>query len=1220
MALMSTSATDQGAKFYPPEKRRIFWEQFPSKTVRVELKDGKNDVIFEMDLEAPAHWSDNSLRVIASRYVHPLDESSVFRMIDRVCVTIAKAGLELGYFSDLENNNRKSRYARAQEFYESLYRMVLEQKAVWNSPVWFNVGLYDDPQVWACLIAELTDEMHGPTGIGALWETEWRTYKGGSGIGTNYGSLRAEGEYLSMKKGQSTGPMSFIRTSDAIAGTIKSGGKNRRAAKMNVMDADHPDIVEFVRSKAWAEDVAHVLIDAGYDVGMNGEHSYLIPYQNANHSVRLDGVNFFDALDKGEDWPLQWRSDNLEPNYIPASELWNEIAQAAWKSADPGLQFDDHIQSWHTTPSYGPIRASNPCLVGGTLVDTVEGRIKIRDLARMHSEGKELPLVWAFDLKTRMPVLRKIVRAWRTKKTKNLVRVTTDKGLKFLVTPDHRFLVGGGKGSANKPDVYIQAKDLKPGQSLRKVARGINKKRSMRRYIDTREGTKINSRYIWEQINGPIPDGYEIDHIDGDPTNDRPDNLQMLQEYEHGVKDSTGENNSRFIQVAESIILEAWEKAEEKYGEVIPSRWNRYIRDNDLVGTIPLARGDGRIRGKSWDEFADEVGDLRNDKVVKIELVEKSEPVSVYDLEVEGTHNFAISYGSEDDNPHSVIVHNCSEYLSNDDTVCNLASLNHLAFWEEKDGAPVFNEEAYIYAVRLMITSMDILVSISSYPRESIRKNVTELRQLGLGFANFGALLMWLGIPYDSKAGRSLGAALQSLMQASAAERSAEIAEQMGPHGAWEKDGNRHLQIMERHSHEALNWRMNDEEVFESLNWDAAEVISDIWNKSESNWDEALEKISEFGLRNAQLTVIAPTGTISFLMGCETQGIEPFYSFSAIKTLVGGGELDLSESSVVGAGLKRLKMFDKNENTNIEHWINGHPVFQTAVGPENVMRPEAHVLMMGAVQTSVSGAISKTANMPHDATVEEVAGIYRLAHQVGCKAIALYRDGSKFTQPLNVKKNVTEPPRDEIQVQNVNLNPTIDHTVPVRNSMPWTRKSTTHKFRIGSQSFYLTVGFYENGKPGEIFVTAGSEGTFPSGTMNAFAKAVSIGLQYGIPLNTFAEAFVGKAIFEPNGPVMSDNQDPNLKFSDSVVDYIFKWLTLDSKTGAEGTISWGSVSSGSDTVKINPGTFQVQGAIEDNENQPRIEKEICPLCGRWEMVPNGTCKVCLNCGETTGCG
>ena len=905
---MERSATEQRAKFYPQEDRIKFWAKFPSKIVDVEIKDADNNVIFEMNLTAPANWSDNSLRVIASRYVHPFDKSSIFRMVDRVCITIAKAGLQLGYFANHDDVKKAAR-----EFYEDLYTMVIEQKGVWNSPVWFNVGLDDKPQVWACLIAELTDEMGGDTGIGKLWETEWRTYKGGSGLGTNYGSLRGEGEFLAMKKGQSSGAMSFIRGSDTIAGTIKSGGKNRRAAKMNVMDIDHPDIVEFIQSKAWAEGVARVLMDAGYDVGMNGKHSFLVPYQNANHSVRMNGKEFFAALDSGEDVELRWRSDtDRENKKISAADLWEEITEAAWVSADPGLQFDDHIQSWHTTPSRGLIRASNPC----------------------------------------------------------------------------------------------------------------------------------------------------------------------------------------------------------------------------------------------------------------------------------------------------------SEYLSNDDTVCNLASINQLAYWHnDKAGDPVFDVNEYIRIIKLLILSQDILVSISSYPKDSIEKNVLELRQLGLGFANAGALLMWLGLPYDSDAGRSLMASLQYLMQAVAARRSAELARDHGPHGAWAQDGERHRKIMRRHSVEPLSWRKNDEQTFSFLNWYALDVINDIWNIGESEWAESLDLIDEYGLRNAQLTVIAPTGTISFLMGCETQGIEPFFSFSAIKTLVGGGELDLSESSVVVVGLSRLKNFVDNENANAATWINNHPLFATAMGPENILSPEAHVLMMGCIQPSVSGAISKTANLPNDATREDIANLYQLAWEVGCKAIAIYRDGSKFTQPLNVKKTNNSEIEEEAVIGFVN---SIEMGA-VRRPMPWTRKSTTHKFRIGAHSsFYLTAGFYEDGSLGEIFYTAGAEGTFTSGILGAFAKAVSIGLQYGIPLNVFAESFIGKAIFEPNGVVVSDNQDPALKFCDSVIDYTFKWLTIDSDTGEAGTITWGEAISRLPVKITLEGSYEPEGDIE-------YLPDPCPVCGRMKMVPNGTCALCMNCGETTGC-
>ncbi|HET9124221.1 MAG TPA: vitamin B12-dependent ribonucleotide reductase, partial [Solirubrobacteraceae bacterium] len=806
----------------------------PFDAVEWEIRDARighgDRISFEQpDVEFPRSWSQNATNIVAQKYFRgqlgsPAREHSVKQMIGRVAGTITVWGRERGYFAGEED---------AAIFQEELTHILLHQMAAFNSPVWFNVGFEESPQCSACFILSVEDEMESILG----WNTkEGKIFRGGSGSGINLSKIRGSMEPLS-KGGTASGPVSFMRGADAWAGTIKSGGKTRRAAKMIVLDVDHPDIRDFIWCKAKEEDKAAALRDAGFDMSIDGDGFYSIQYQNANNSVRVSDA-FMKAVANDEDWRLIARTTG-EPvgDPIPARQLMKEIAEAAWRCADPGVQYDTIINDWHTCPESGRINASNPC----------------------------------------------------------------------------------------------------------------------------------------------------------------------------------------------------------------------------------------------------------------------------------------------------------SEYMHVDDSACNLASLNLLKF-RRADGT--FDVESFTHAVDIVFLAQEIVVSPSSYPTEEIGDNARAFRQLGMGYANLGAYLMADGVPYDSDAGRGTAAAITALMTGRGYLGSARIAAAMGPYERYELNRDAHNGVMRKHRDAA--YKIPVEDCLDGTLLTAARTT----------WDEAVAAGERYGYRNAQATVMAPTGTISFLMDCDTTGVEPDFSLVKFKELVGGGQMTIVNRTVPLA-LQTLG-YESDHIEQIVAYINEHgtivgapglaaedlPVFDVAVG-ERAIHYMGHIKMMGAIQPFLSGAISKTVNMPQTASVEDIADAYIQAWRMGVKALAIYRDGSKTAQALRTDASVEAPAGVDMQAE-------IDRAVkdalakvgPKRRRMPRERQSITHKFSIGGHEGYITAGMYEDGTVGEIFLTdIGKEGSTLRGMMNAFATAISLSLQYGVPLEMLVRKF-SYMRFEPEG--MTSN--PEIPFSKSLPDYIMRWL------------------------------------------------------------------------------
>ncbi|HEU0172193.1 MAG TPA: vitamin B12-dependent ribonucleotide reductase, partial [Acidimicrobiales bacterium] len=793
------------------------------------FRDGS--VAFEqLGVEFPSTWSLNATNIVAQKYFRgtlgtPEREWSLRQVIDRVADTITRWGVEGGYFVDDDE---------ADTFNAELKHLLVTQKAAFNSPVWFNIGVKGVPQqASACFILSVDDSMDS---ILNWYREEGVIFKGGSGAGVNLSRIRSSVELLK-GGGTASGPVSFMRGADASAGTIKSGGKTRRAAKMVILDVAHPDIEEFIWCKALEERKARVLEHAGFDMDLDGRDSHSLQYQNANNSVRVTD-EFMQAVVDDADWSLREVTTGKVVRTVRARELFRQLGQAAWECADPGMQFDTTINHWHTAANTGRINGSNPC----------------------------------------------------------------------------------------------------------------------------------------------------------------------------------------------------------------------------------------------------------------------------------------------------------SEYMHLDDSACNLASLNLLKFLDDDE---TFDVEGFRHAVEVVFTGQEILVGRADYPTEGIADTSRRFRQLGIGYANIGALLMALGLPYDSDGGRAYAAAITSLMTGHAYEVSARTASRMGPFAGFAENREHMLRVLRQHQEAAA-------QIDEVL------VPPELLSAAQESWDMACELGERFGVRNSQASVLAPTGTIGLMMDCDTTGIEPDLGLVKMKKLVGGGTMSIVNQTVPRA-LEQLG-YGPGEVDDIVAYIDEHksivgaphldpehlPVFACSMG-DNVIHYSGHVRMMAAVQPFISGAISKTVNMPEEATVEEVEQLHIDAWRLGVKAIAIYRDNCKVGQPLSTAKKETAAspgpagsPAAATQVVEKIIK------VPVREKLPRNRASHTFEFRVADCKGFVTVGEYEDGRPGEIFLKVSKQGSTLAGIMDAFSISVSYGLQYGVPLRNFVEAFTNTR-FEPAG--ITDDAD--LRIATSILDYIFRRLAVD---------------------------------------------------------------------------
>jgi ribonucleoside-diphosphate reductase alpha chain len=918
----------------------VTWER--RDVVQQNWKTG--ETVFEQrGVEYPDYWSVNASTIVTTKYFrgavgHDNREWSLKQLLDRVVKTYRKAGEDHGYFAT---------DADAEVFEHELTWMLLHQYFSFNSPVWFNVGTSSPQQVSACFILAVDDSMDS---ILNWYKEEGLIFKGGSGAGLNLSRIRSSKELLQSSGGTASGPVSFMRGADASAGTIKSGGATRRAAKMVVLDVDHPDIEEFVETKMREEDKIRVLRDAGYDMDLGGRDITSVQYQNANNSVRVTD-EFMRAVEEKGDFGLRARIDNSIIETVDARELFDKISHAAWACADPGLQYDDTINDWHTTPETGRITASNPC----------------------------------------------------------------------------------------------------------------------------------------------------------------------------------------------------------------------------------------------------------------------------------------------------------SEYMHLDNSSCNLASLNLMKFLKDDDS---FDSVNFVKAVELIITAMDISICFADFPTEAIGDTTRAYRQLGIGYANLGALLMATGHAYDSDGGRALAGAITSLMTGTSYKRSAELAGVVGPYDGFERNKEAHARVMRKHA--AAN------DAIRTLD----EIDKDVHKHATAAWDGVLKIGAKNGWRNAQASVLAPTGTIGFMMDCDTTGIEPDFSLVKFKKLVGGGSMQIVNQTVPRA-LRKHSYTEETIEAIVEYISeHGHVVdapglktehyeiFDTAMG-ERSIKPMGHVRMMAAAQPFLSGAISKTVNLPETATVEEIADVYFQGWKLGLKALAVYRDNCKVGQPLSDSKSAKASAAADAAAAEPVVEKIIEYR-PTRKRLPKSRPSRTTSFSVGGAEGYMTAGSYPDDGLGEVFLKMGKQGSTLAGVMDAFSIAISIALQHGVPLETYVQKFTNLK-FEPAG--LTD--DPDVRMAQSIMDYIFRRLALDHLSFDERS-ALGIYSADERSRQLDTGSYEAPVEVSEAESlkavepvaEPATEEKavaeeagakvldtsevrttaemfelitgtsvdapLCFTCGT-KMRPSGSCYVCEGCGSTSGC-
>jgi ribonucleoside-diphosphate reductase alpha chain len=873
---------------------QVEWEV--RDAVIANYKEGGN-AFEQRGVEFPVAWSQNATNIVAQKYFRgplgsPQRERSVRQLIDRVADTITGWGFKDGYFSSETDRDT---------FNAELKHILVTQRASFNSPVWFNVGVEPHPQCSACFILAVDDTM---TSILNWYVEEGTIFKGGSGSGINLSTIRSSREKLS-SGGEASGPVSFMRGADASAGTIKSGGKTRRAAKMVVLNADHPDVEDFIWCKALEERKARVLRDGGFDMDLDGRDAYSIQYQNANNSVRVTD-EFMQAAGEDRDWALRAVKTAEPLKVLRARDLVRQIAQAAWECADPGMQYDTTINDWHTDPATGRINASNPC----------------------------------------------------------------------------------------------------------------------------------------------------------------------------------------------------------------------------------------------------------------------------------------------------------SEYMHLDNSACNLASLNLMKFVDEDMN---FDIQAFRHAIDVVFLAQEIIVGNSSYPTSAIEKNAKDYRELGLGYANLGALLMARGLPYDSDAGRAWAGVVTALMTGWAYRASALFAEQTGPYAGFSPNRDGHLRVMRMH-------RGAVDQIDPEL------VPEGLLQAAKSAWDDAIALGERHGYRNSQASVLAPTGTIGLMMDCDTTGIEPDLALVKTKKLVGGGTMRIVNRTVPRA-LERLgyppdqveaivaHLHEHNTVEGAPHLAREHePVFDCAMG-DRTIHYMGHVKMMAAVQPFISGAISKTVNMPESVTVEEVEELFLEGWRLGLKALAIYRDNCKVAQPLSADRKVSAKAEPAV----------VATGQPQRRRLPKSRPSQTISFRVADCEGYITAGLYPDDGLGEIFLKVSKQGSTLAGVMDALAIAVSIGLQYGVPLEAYVSKFMNMR-FEPSG--MTDDTD--IRFAASIVDYIFRRLAVDF-LGEAGRAKFGIMTTGERRESVGdsaeaPETAEASAAVVDTPavSVRYADAPYCFNCG-MRMRPSGSCFVCESCGSTSGC-
>ncbi len=1327
------------------------------------IKNHQGKPVFEQkDVVFPVSWSRLASNVVASKYFYgdlkqnghsPYEggrENTLRQLIHRVTRTISDWGAEQGYFAT---------EADAQRFYEELTWLCVNQYGSFNSPVWFNVGLhhqygvkdgggktifgwdrrrreiievdpYKYPQASACFIISVNDSIDD---IWQLMGESARLFKYGSGVGADWSTLRSSRERLS-GGGTPSGPVSFMRVQDATGGTIKSGGKTRRAAIMQTLKCWHPDIVEFVEAKQEEEKKAWALIEQGYDGSFNGPAYGSVAFQNVNQSVRVTD-QFMRAAVDGKRYGLRAVLDGRVIEEIDAHGLLSKISQGTYICGDPGLQYEDTIQKWHTVKNSGPINSSNPCVTGDTLVATETG------LRRIDSLLGETPRVTGLDGREH--------RATRVIETgiKPVYRLRTQSGYEIKLTADHRvwtenrgdvpaaeltrddfvrlqpapfghdrldedlstyvgLLLGDGCLANNTgKDTYTLSLTVNKHLEwavAEKAAETVNRfKKSRSEYDATVRETATSAKVTCCAPNvidlvstyAVLDEASEGKRLtDAAMRLDRASVRALLrglftadgtvvnqgEKNQYIALDSTSEELLRQVQL---LLLGFGVKAKMYRNR----RALTTKRGDTFVSLLPDGKGGVkeypvqqmhslRITRSSRVLFEKEIGfmpesdkakrlaelnrqvsayrDTFTDRVASLELLGEE---AVYDLTEPVTDHFVAN---------GIAVHNCSEYMHVDNSACNLASLN-LRKFQREDGS--FDVERFRAATRIFITAMEILVDNAGYPSAQIAKNSHDFRPLGLGYANLGALLMAMGLPYDSAAGRAVAGAVTAVEHAEAYARSAEIAAnpKIGPFPMYGKNAEPMLEVMRMHR--------------DAVNQIDPSCPAYLLEAARESADRMVALGEQHGYRNAQATVLAPTGTIAFMMDCDTTGIEPDIALVKYKLLAGKGEgmLKIVNQSVRTA-LFRLGYSEDEQRAILEYidrndTIEGAPhlkeehlaVFDCAFKPfkgKRSIHHMGHLKMMAAAQPFISGAISKTVNIPEHSTAEDIFDAYVQGWKLGLKAVAIYRENSKRSQPLATSKEGNTKPRAAgveptgdgaaVDTEDVSVIERVLEKVvykPIRKRLPDERPSLTHKFSIAGHEGYIHIGLYpDTHMPGELFITMAKEGSTISGMMDAFATSISIALQYGVPLEDLCAKF-SHMRFEPSG-FTNNRQIPMAK---SIMDYIFRYLGLkflgreqSNETDAPADPVAEQVETSGpaldeqqmeipfskpvpapdalvgQTVEAFFEAAERSGAVEASDSAAFVNQAdapSCPNCGSI-TVRAGSCYSCPNCGSTSGCG
>lgn len=1484
---------------------------------RKSLPPGKTTPV---SLIAPQSWSQMAVDVLTQKYMRktgvPQPESDrlgpetdarqVFRRIAECWTFWGRRG---GYFTTDQD---------AHAYSDELQYMLAHQIGAPNSPQWFNTGLhssygitgpdqglwrwnpdtkdttlvgnaYEHPSASACYIQSIADDLVNENGIMDLWTREARLFKFGSGSGTNFSTLRGKGERLS-GGGTSSGLMSWLKIGDTAAGAIKSGGTTRRAAKMVILNIDHPDIEAFIHLKvqeeqkvaalvvgshlcathlnkiiqaAWITEDGTALVQPNpkfntglneairaarqaripetyiqralsfakkghknfafslYDLGWEGEAYQTVTGQNANNSVRVTKA-FLDAVKADASWSLRNRTDGAVARTVRARELWDHICTAAWQCADPGIQYDDIINDWHTTPAQGRINGSNPCseyhsnddtscMGPETRISTKHGLIPVAELYERQQKGEVIAIRTELlsehsilprlnhrgyrpsDLYGRVPAYRPaiIVKTGR----KPLFRLTLKNKQSIRLTEDHRVLTIDG---------WKQVKDLVPGkdavitqslspaidysQTLEQdrlwfemlgwmVGDGIfseNSQRPVCGLVFGPEDTKAVERLtpVFKAFVKPL----SLTDRDVNVSTQKTGVMQLTStasraftvlKEEHGMAPGLATTK----RIPKSVFQAPKPLQASFLGALFSADGSVVIKNSTQTYTVTFASSSlglledvqlllndfgirscwysypvqGRknpqgclwVRGFQAYKFMHLIGFPLSDKkqkklqdlwgegqfpgntyaipYIKVQSITPAGEDNVFDICEPVTHSI-IAEG--------MIIHNC-----------NLASLNLIKFLKP-DGT--LDLDAYRHAIRLWTIALDITVYMASYPSRAIAERTATLRQLGLGYANLGAVLMQLGLPYDSPKARAVAQGLTALLTGQAYDTSAELADALGPFDHYPENRESMLRVIRNHRRAAHG--ETRPEVYEQLTvapqaLDLAQCPSALAEAVQTSWNNALRNGTKHGYRNAQVTVLAPTGTIGIVMDCDTTGIEPDFSLVKYKTLAGGGTMKFVNESVppalrtlgyppeqvtaitryvVGTGTLRgcpslnvdqlqnlgisinaldrieqgipkvldLSMIITPETVGIE-WcqqrfglsttalqapefnllkqlgftqdaitqanlhvcgaltIEGAPdlkpehlgVFDCAVpggtlGTRSIA-PDGHLKMLGAVQPFLSGSASKTINLPATADIEDIARLYTLAFDLGVKCLAVYRDGSKLSQPLQAMgaSELAQAVEDKNihAVAKALAQQTIERGK--HRPLPNKRKGYTQKATIGGHKLYIRTGEYEDGTLGEIFLDMHKEGAAFRSLMNCFAIAISTGLQYGVPLEVFVESFTIMR-FEPNGPVSGHDQ---IKMATSIMDYILRDLAinyLDRQDLANIKMTGDDLRGDSVKPYIHksnghssylPTSQQASGRSDVEEAKAKgYTGDPCPECYRFTMVQRGTCKTCLSCGANSG--